>query len=169
MNTAKVLTGLDLFKENYWKKLKGYRLALLSNQASVDCNITPTRTVISKLLPDHLKLLFGPQHGMGGEDQDNMVETDHSYEMEMGIPVFSLYSKTREPSKETLDLIDIIIIDLQDVGTRVYTFVSTMLNCLKTAAINGKKVVLLDRPNPLGGDIFEGNLLKKELYSFVGV
>lgn len=165
---ARVLTGLDLFKEDYWKKLKGLRLGLLSNQASLDCNLAPAKTVISRLLPGQTKLLFGPQHGHGGEDQDNMVETGHSHDAELNIPVFSLYSKTRKPSRELLDMIDILIIDLQDVGTRVYTFASTMVNCLKAAAQNGKRVIIFDRPNPLGGEIIEGNLLKNELFSFVG-
>ncbi|MDP6180472.1 MAG: DUF1343 domain-containing protein, partial [Desulfatiglandales bacterium] len=84
------------------------------------------------------------------------------------IPVFSLYSQIRKPLPEMLDPIDILIIDLQDVGTRVYTFSSTMLNCLKAASESGKKVVVLDRPNPLGGEIVEGNSLRPELYSFVG-
>ena len=166
---SKVQTGLDHFRDDYWKTLKGYRLGLLSNQASLDSGLTPAKTVISKLLPGQLRLLFGPQHGHGGEDQDNMIETDHSHDIDTGIPVFSLYSDTRNPAEEILDMIDVIIIDLQDVGTRVYTFASTMLNCLKAAAQTGKKVIILDRPNPLGGEIVEGNLLEKDLYSFVGV
>jgi uncharacterized protein YbbC (DUF1343 family) len=165
---SKVATGLDRFREGYWKELKGYRLGLLSNQASLDSQLTSAREIISRLLPGQLKALFGPQHGHEGEDQDNMVETDHSRDRELNISVFSLYCQVREPSPEMLDLIDILIIDLQDVGTRVYTFASTMLNCLKAASKAGKKILILDRPNPLGGQIVEGNLLKPELYSFVG-
>jgi uncharacterized protein YbbC (DUF1343 family) len=97
-----------------------------------------------------------------------MVETNHSYDKELKIPIFSLYSKQREPLPEMLDPIDVLIIDLQDVGTRVYTFASTMLNCLKAASNSGRKVLILDRPNPLGGEMLEGNLLRRELYSFVG-
>ncbi|MBW2610033.1 MAG: DUF1343 domain-containing protein [Deltaproteobacteria bacterium] len=164
----KVSTGLDIFREEYWKKLKGYRLGLLCNQATLDSQLTPAKEIISQLLPGQLKALFGPQHGYGGEDQDNMVETDHTSDRELKIPIFSLYSKDREPLPEMLDLIDVLIIDLQDVGTRVYTFASTMLNCLKVAAGSGKKILILDRPNPLGGKIVEGNLLQPELYSFVG-
>ena len=115
-----------------------------------------------------MKALFGPQHGYGGEDQDNMVETGHSTDKAANIPVFSLYSETRVPLPHMFDMIDFLIIDLQDVGTRVYTFVSSMLNCLKAAATHGRKVLVLDRPNPLGGQIVEGNLLQPELYSFVG-
>jgi uncharacterized protein YbbC (DUF1343 family) len=96
------------------------------------------------------------------------VETDHSFDPSLHVPVFSLYSRDREPMPEMLDLIDVLLIDLQDVGTRVYTFSSTMLACLRAAARAGKRVVVLDRPNPLGGEIVEGNLLKPELYSFVG-
>jgi uncharacterized protein YbbC (DUF1343 family) len=163
-----VLTGLDRFRTGYWKKLKGCRLGLLANQASCDSRLDTTRDVISKLLPGQLKALFGPQHGYGGEDQDNMIETTHSADRTLGIPVFSLYADKREPLPHMLEMIDMLIIDLQDVGTRVYTFASTMLNCLKAAARNNRKVLVLDRPNPLGGKTVEGPLLKPQLYSFVG-
>ncbi len=163
-----VLNGLDVFQQDYWKKLQGRRLGLLSNQASLDRHLKSSKEVISSLLPDQLKVLFGPQHGYGGEDQDNMVETNHALDRELNIPIFSLYSRVREPSDQVLDLIDVLIIDLQDVGTRVYTFASTMLNCLRAMAGLSKKVLILDRPNPLGGEFVEGNLLKPELYSFVG-
>ena len=164
----RVLNGLDVFQRDYWKKLRGRRLGLLSNQASLDRHLKSSKEVISRLLPDQLKVLFGPQHGYGGENQDNMVETKHAFDRDLNIPIFSLYSKVREPSKEVLDLIDVLIIDLQDVGTRVYTFASTMLNCLRVMAGSSKKVLILDRPNPLGGKFIEGNLLRPELYSFVG-
>jgi len=164
----RVCPGLDMLGEEYLKNLKGRRLGLLSNQASLDFRLRPAKAVISELLPGQLKALFGPQHGHGGEDQDNMVETDHAFDPGLQVPVFSLYSRTREPTPDMLDLIDVLLIDLQDVGTRVYTFPSTMLACMRAGARAGKKVVILDRPNPLGGEIVEGNLLKPELYSFVG-
>lgn len=163
-----ILTGLDRIREGQWKRLRDKRLGLLANQASLDRRLNTAAEVIDRLLPGRLKALFGPQHGYGGEDQDNMVETDHSCDLKSGRPVFSLYSETREPLPHMLEMIDILIIDLQDVGTRVYTFASTMLNCLKAAARHDKKVMVLDRPNPLGGEVVEGNLLKKDLYSFVG-
>jgi uncharacterized protein YbbC (DUF1343 family) len=164
----RVCPGLDVLKEEYRKKLKGCRLGLLSNQGSLDLRLRSAEAVVSETLPGQLKALFGPQHGHGGEDQDNMVETDHSFDPSLHVPVFSLYSQDREPMPEMLDLIDVLLIDLQDVGTRVYTFSSTVLACLRAAARAGKRVVVLDRPNPLGGEIVEGNLLKPELYSFVG-
>lgn len=165
---AYVQTGIDLICEGQWKRLRGYRLGLLSNQASLDSRLKASWEVISGLLPGQLKALFGPQHGFTGEDQDNMVETDHSYQKGLGIPVFSLYADKRAPLPQMLEMIDVLIIDLQDVGTRVYTFPSTVLNCLEAAARGGRKVLLLDRPNPLGGEVVEGNLLRPELYSFVG-
>jgi uncharacterized protein YbbC (DUF1343 family) len=163
-----VSTGLDRICEGEWKKLKGYPVGLLANQASLDSKLNTAREVIEKHLPGQLKALFGPQHGYGGADQDNMVETDHSSDEISNIPIYSLYAGTREPLDHMLDDLDVLIIDLQDVGTRVYTFAPTMLNCLKAAARCGKKVLVLDRPNPLGGDVVEGNLLKPDFYSFVG-
>ena len=165
---SRVATGLDIFRDHYWKKLKGCKLGLLSNQASLDNRFQSAKEIIAQLLPGQLKTLFSPQHGYSGQDQDNMVETNHSYDRELKIPIFSLYSKQREPLPEMLDPIDVLIIDLQDVGTRVYTFASTMLNCLKAASKSGRKVLILDRPNPLGGEMLEGNLLRPELFSFVG-
>ncbi|MFH1351066.1 MAG: DUF1343 domain-containing protein [Pseudomonadota bacterium] len=165
---GRIATGLDRFREEYWKHLKGARLGLLSNQASLDGQLKSAKEIIEQVLPGRLKALFGPQHGHEGGEQDNMVETDHSYDEELALPVFSLYSKEREPVPEMLELIDVLMIDLQDVGTRVYTFASTMLECLKAAGRSGKKVLVLDRPNPLGGEIVEGNLLRPEFTSFVG-
>jgi len=163
-----VATGLDILRDGYWERLKGQRLGLLTNQASVDAHLRPAKWVIAKLLPGRLKALFGPQHGHEGEDQDNMIETDHTVDQDLNIPIYSLYSRVREPSAEMLDRVDTLIVDLQDVGTRVYTFASTMLNCLRAVSRYGKKVLILDRPNPLGGDLVEGNLLKPEFHSFVG-
>ena len=164
----RVQTGLDLVWEGQWKQLKGHKLGLLANQASLDSRLIGAKEIIANLLPGQLKALFGPQHGYGGEDQDNMVETGHSHDNELKVPVFSLYADKREPLPYMLEMVDILIIDLQDVGTRVYTFASTMLNCLRGAARAGKKVIVLDRPNPLGGEVLEGNLLQSELFSFVG-
>jgi uncharacterized protein YbbC (DUF1343 family) len=165
---SKVATGLDVFGDEAWKQRGKHRLGLLSNQASLDSRYATAKSVISNRLPGRLKVLFGPQHGPDGEDQDNMIETGHSRDSELNLPVFSLYSEVREPSQEMMGLIDSLVVDLQDVGTRVYTFASTLLGCMKAAGRSGKTVIVLDRPNPLGGERVEGNLLKPELYSFVG-
>ena len=165
---ATVSLGLDIFRDEYWTQLKGYNIGLLSNQASLDSRLRPAKEVIAGLLPGQLKALFGPQHGFGGEEQDNMIETGHAFDRELNVPLFSLYSQVREPSPEMLDSVEILVIDLQDVGTRVYTYTSTMLGCLRAAANLGKRVIILDRPNPLGGDVIEGNLLRPEMFSFVG-
>jgi uncharacterized protein YbbC (DUF1343 family) len=164
----KVMTGIDWFQAGSWKRLRGLRLGLLSNQASVDSDLHSTKTVIAELLPGHLKALFGPQHGHGGEDQDNMIETQDDFDRTLRVPVRSLYATTRTPLPHMLEEVDALIIDLQDVGTRVYTFAATVLNCMKASSVSGKKVVVLDRPNPLGGEMVEGNLLRTELFSFVG-
>jgi uncharacterized protein YbbC (DUF1343 family) len=165
---ARIYTGLDRFKHEYWKQFKGQSLALLANQASVDRNLRNTKEVVSSLLPGQIKFLLGPQHGFWGEDQDNMIETEDSLDSELQIPVISLYGSKIERLSHVLENIDTLIIDLQDVGTRVYTFISTMLQCLKEAAKAGIKVYIMDRPNPLGGAIVEGNLLRTKFTSLVG-
>lgn len=165
---GRVSPGLDVFRDEHWRRLRGQRLGLLSNQASLDSRLVHAKHVIAELLPNHLKALFGPQHGHAGAEQDNMVETAHSHDDDLQIPVFSLYSETREPLDDMLTLIDTLIVDLQDVGTRVYTFAATMLNCIRAGSRLGKNILVLDRPNPLGGEIVEGGLLKKGYHSFVG-
>lgn len=163
-----VLPGLDVFGQGSWRAFSGRRLGVLANQASVDRSLRTTAQVVQERLPGCLTALFGPQHGYGGEDQDNMVETSDTDDPRLGIPVFSLYSETREPLPHMLDRIDLLLVDLQDVGTRVYTFASTVKNCLRACAKQGKGVVVLDRPNPLGGNRTEGNVIDPDYFSFVG-
>lgn len=167
MKTIKL--GIEKLIETAPKWLREKRIGLLVNQASVDSHLCSTAYLLLQQYPNNIKALFGPQHGIEGEKQDNMVESHDFTHPQLNIPVFSLYGVTRIPTREMLEHIDILIIDLQDVGTRVYTFISTMAYCLKAARQHGKKVVILDRPNPIGGDKVEGNLLKEEFRSFVGV
>jgi len=164
----KILTGLDLVAHGEMDALMGLNLGLLANQASLDSSLNHAADIISTKLPGSLKALFGPQHGFGGHDQDNMIETAHGHDKGLDIPVFSLYARAREPLDWMLDEIDAIVVDLQDVGTRVYTFAATMLGCMRTAARLSKKIIILDRPNPLGGNTLEGNVLSNDLISFVG-
>jgi uncharacterized protein YbbC (DUF1343 family) len=159
---------LDVFGDTGWKDFRGAGLGLLCNQASLDRGLRPGPYVVAGVLPGALKAIFGPQHGYGGEDQDNMVETGHGYHPELRVPIFSLYADKREPTAEMLETIDVLLVDLQDVGTRVYTFPSTLLNCMRAAAASGCRVVVLDRPNPIGGSSVEGNLLAPDMHSFVG-
>lgn len=148
---------------NHWG-----RCALLCNQASVTQNFVTAWSLLQEILGDRLKAFFGPQHGFHATVQDNMIETGHSTTGPFGKPVYSLYSETREPLAEMLEDIDTIVVDLQIVGCRVYTFKYTIAGCLRAARKYGKRVVVLDRPNPLGGTQIEGRLLHHEAKSFVG-
>ncbi|THB73579.1 MAG: DUF1343 domain-containing protein [Desulfobacteraceae bacterium] len=144
------------------------RIGLLANPASLDRNFVHASVWLDRCYPNQLTALFSPQHGFYGEKQDNMIESDHIEHPVFKIPVFSLYSETRKPTQNMFDLIDILFIDLQDVGTRVYTFIYTISYCLEMAASMNKRVIILDRPNPLGGVVTEGNVLDPEWSSFVG-
>ena len=163
-----VQTGLERFIESPPKWISGCRLGLLCNPASVDRNFRHSRELINLRMPGQLAALYSPQHGFFAEKQDNMIESGDIIDPVLKIPVFSLYGQTRIPTKKMFEPIDILIIDLQDVGTRVYTFIYTMSYCLEAAKKFGKKVVVLDRPNPVGGSVVEGNCLSSECKSFVG-
>ncbi|MFH2124650.1 MAG: DUF1343 domain-containing protein [Pseudomonadota bacterium] len=149
--------------------LEGKRLGLLSNQASTDRNLVHARLLLQRRFGCRLTCLFSPQHGFFCEKQDNMIESDHQTDQVTGLPLFSLYGESRRPSKAMFDHLDILLIDLVDVGTRVYTFLYTMAYCLEAAAEHGKQVMVLDRPNPVGGVAVEGNILQPECASFVGL
>jgi uncharacterized protein YbbC (DUF1343 family) len=165
---SRIQTGLENFISSPPKWVFGNRFGLLCNPASVDQNYCHAGELIHRKFPDQLKALYSPQHGFFSEKQDNMIESDDTIHPFLKIPVYSLYGKTRIPDKNMLDPIDILIIDLQDVGTRVYTFIYTMSYCLEAAKKFGKKVIVLDRPNPVNGRMVEGNLLTPEFASFVG-
>lgn len=162
-----VKLGLENFLQQSSKKFRGVRLGLLCNQASVDKNLKHASELIFQNKDLKVTAFLGPQHGIRGEKQDNMQETEDFIDPRFKIPVFSLYSHTRIPTQKMLDTFDVLLIDLQDIGTRIYTFMYTMENCLRACKEAGKKVVVLDRPNPIGGCV-EGNLLQMEYRSFVG-
>ena len=163
-----VKTGLENLFDHPKADLKNYRLGLLCNPSSVDRQFVHARMIINTLYPKQLKALYSPQHGFYAEKQDNMIESPDMVDPLLNIPVFSLYGDTRIPTHSMFELIDVLVIDLPDVGTRVYTFSTTISYCLEAAVKYGKKVLLLDRPNPLGGDLVEGNILNSEYSSFVG-
>ena len=148
--------------------LAGARVGLVANPASVDHALRHIADRIAEQPGVTLAALFGPQHGFHADVQDNMIETGHARHPRLGIPVHSLYSDTREPTAEMLAGLDALVIDLQDVGTRVYTYAYTMANCLRAARRVGLRVVVCDRPNPIGGEAVEGPVLDPAYASFVG-
>ena len=164
----RVHSGLENFITSPPSWVQGCRLGLLCNPASVDAKLRHVRDLIACKLPGHLTAMYSPQHGFYAEKQDNMIASDDMIDPVLKIPVFSLYGTTRIPTKRMFDPIDILIIDLQDAGTRVYTFIYTMAYCLEAAQKYGKKVLVLDRPNPINGAVIEGNCLAPEYASFVG-
>lgn len=149
-------------------RLAGRRVGVVSNPASVDGAFRHVVDRIAARPGVTLAALFGPQHGFHADAQDNMVETAHARHPRLGAPIHSLYSDTREPTAAMLDGLDLLVIDLQDVGTRVYTYVYTMANCLRAARRRGLPVVVCDRPNPIGGEAVEGPVLDPAFASFVG-
>ena len=164
----KVATGLQRVAEGRCHEVFEGRLGLLCNQASVDGEIRHAKEIFASIFPGRLTALFSPQHGFFADKQDNMVESDDILDPTLGIPVFSLYGESRSPLPHQLELIDTLVVDLQDVGCRVYTFVWTMLLAMEACSRAGKRMVVLDRPNPIGGAV-EGNLLRPQLTSFVGL
>ena len=164
-----VSTGLERFIRNRPSWARGRRLGLLCNQASVDARLRHARFLVDEAFPGSLKAIFSPQHGLFSEKQDNMKESEDLLDERLKIPVFSLYSEKRAPTRRQLEGIDLLLIDLQDCGTRVYTYIWTMLLAMRACAKNGVSVAVLDRPNPIGGEDVEGNLLESELFSFVGM
>ena len=148
--------------------IAGRRVALVCNPASIDQAFVHSADRLANTADITFAAIFGPQHGFRSDVQDNMIETAHAQDARRRVPVFSLYSETREPTAEMLRDVDVLVVDLQDVGTRVYTYVYTMANCMRAAARHGVRVVVCDRPNPVGGVKVEGPLLDPRWTSFVG-
>lgn len=163
----RVSTGLMQLAARPPRRLKGARLGLLCHPAAVTPELTPAWRAMATALPHGLKTLFGPQHGFLGDKQDNMVESAHATHPGLGVPIYSLYGDTRRPSPEMLTGLDVLLVDLVDVGCRVYTFFSTLVACLEECAAAGVALWVLDRPNPLGRGS-EGPILGPGLGSFVG-
>lgn len=163
-----VKTGLDRMGRCWPRRLRGLRLGLVAHPASVDRGLGHAVRKFSESGAFRLAALFGPQHGFLGHTQDNMVEWQGYRDVRSGLPVFSLYGRTRKPTSRMLDGLDVLAIDLQDVGARYYTFIWTMDLAMEAADAAGLPVVVLDRPNPLGGVLTEGPVLKPEWASFVG-
>ena len=149
-------------------RLEGQRVGIVCNHASVDASF---RHVVDRLTEAEgvtLAAIFGPQHGFRSDVQDNMIETAHGQDAQRRVPVYSLYSETREPTAQMLRGLDVLVVDLQDVGARIYTYIYTLANCLRAAKRHGVPVLVCDRPNPIGGVAVEGATLVPGFESFVG-
>lgn len=169
MTPATVRNGLDrLVSGEVGAHLKGAPAGLIMHPASVTVDL---RASVDAMLSAgcSLRCLFGPQHGARGEKQDNMIESGHYVDGVTGLPVHSLYSDVRQPTAEMLAGLEVLFFDLQDVGVRVYTFVWTMALAMEACARAGVRFVVLDRPNPVGGEVIEGPVLRSGYESFVGL
>ncbi|MBV9215223.1 MAG: DUF1343 domain-containing protein [Acidobacteria bacterium] len=161
--------GIERLLNERLDLIRGKRVGLVCNQASVLPDSFRHEADVFHEHPDvNLTTLFGPQHGIRGDVQYNMIETPHVRDERTGIMVYSLYSEVREPTEEMLADVDTIVVDLQDVGCRIYTFIYTMANCMYAAAKFDKRVIVCDRPNPIGGGTVEGTITEHEFKSFVG-
>ena len=149
------------------RPLAGKRIALLAHPASVTQDLTHTLDALAGLPGIKLSAAFGPQHGLRGDKQDNMMESPDFIDPELGIPVFSLYGEVRRPTDAMMDTFDVLLVDLQDLGCRIYTFITTLRYVLEAAAAHQKTVWILDRPNPVGRPV-EGLTLREGWESFVG-
>lgn len=166
---ADVKTGIDILRETKFRVLNDSSIGLLVNQASVDKNIDHDIDILSKEKNFKLKSLFGPQHGLYGQTQDNMIEWTSFRDRSTGLPVYSLYGDHRRPTDEMLEGIDTLVVDLPDVGSRYYTFLWTAKLCMEACAQKRIRMIVLDRPNPIGGEIIEGPILDPDYMSFVGL
>ncbi len=164
-----IKTGLAVLVEDGCASLRGRRVGLLTHPASVDAGLRSAVSLLHAAADVDLRVLLGPQHGLRGETQDNMIEWEGFKDPATGLPVHSLYGEHRRPTAAMLADMDVLVIDLQDIGSRYYTFIWTMLLCLEACAEHGRQVMILDRPNPLGGTTVEGSLLDSGYTSFVGL
>jgi uncharacterized protein YbbC (DUF1343 family) len=164
---TRVRTGLDQLLRRP-SVLRGLRLGLVANPASVTRGLEHGAIALARTQGLRLRVLFGPEHGVWADAQD-LVEVGDTRDPRTGLPVWSLYGRTRVPTPEMLAGIDAVVFDMQDVGARYYTFAYTLLHVLEACAREGRRVVVLDRPNPLGGVAVEGNILDPAFASFVGL
>src|SRR5690242_16414140 len=164
---ATIRLGSDLLFSS--GRLKGARVGVVCNHASVDRGFRHVIDRVAAAEEVTLAAIFGPQHGFRSDVQDNMVETPHRDDARRRIPVYSLYSETREPTADMLRDLDALVVDLQDIGARIYTYIYTMANCLRAAAKHRVQVIVCDRPNPIGGQAVEGATLRRGWESFVGL
>ena len=164
-----VKTGLNILLDSKLELLDGERVGLIVNPASINSRFEHAADLFHQHPQINLTALFGPQHGIRGETQDNMIEWQTFRDKRTALPAYSLYGETRKPTPAMLADVEVLIFDIQDVGTRVYTFIYTMALAMEAARECGKRFIVLDRPNPIGGVQTEGNFLEPEFQSFVGM
>ncbi len=164
----RVVLGVENFLQNFKYLVKNKRVGLVTNPSGVDSKLNSTADLLHQDPEVNLTALFGPEHGIRGAIYAGEHVKDE-LDPHTGLPVFSLYGRHRKPTPEMLDKVDVILIDIQDIGIRAYTYIYTMALVMEAAAENNKQVIVLDRPNPLGGVKLEGNLLEKGFESFVGM
>jgi uncharacterized protein YbbC (DUF1343 family) len=163
-----VITGLESILSKLPVSVKGKRTGILCHSSSITSDFRHITEVFFNHTECKLSAIFGPQHGLYGQTQDNMIEWQSQMHPQYKVPLFSLYGENRKPTPAMLDEIDVLIIDLQDVGARLYTYIWTVKLCMEACSERGIPVVVLDRPNPVGILPFDGPILKKEFFTFVG-
>lgn len=160
--------GIEVFMEQHIQKYKGKRLGLVTNMTGVTSRLKPTIDVLFQHSDVQLTALYGPEHGIRGDGREGEA-IDSFVDPYTGVPVYSLYGKAKKPTPEMLKEVDVILFDLQDIGARYYTYIYTMAYVMEACGELGIPLIVLDRPNPIGGDAVEGNLLKSDCSSFVGL
>lgn len=165
-NKITIKTGIEVLKEQNFKILEGKRVGLITNPTGVDNNLVSTVDILFNAPNVNLVALYGPEHGVRGDIHAG-DKVDSSVDSNTGLPVYSLYGATRKPTPEMLKDIDVLVYDIQDIGCRSFTYISTMGVAMEAAAENGKEFIVLDRPNPLGGNRVEGCLVEDGFISFV--
>ncbi|SHG46907.1 exo-beta-N-acetylmuramidase NamZ family protein [Ornithinibacillus halophilus] len=160
--------GLDVFLENDYKQFKGQRIGLVTNMTGVNERLIPSIDLFHEHPEIELTALYAPEHGIRGDAKEG-EKVESTIDPYTGLPVFSLYGATRKPTKDMLEPVDVLVFDLQDIGSRYYTFIYTMAYVMEACKENGKQFVVLDRPNPVSGTKMEGNLVEEDVRSFVGL
>lgn len=163
-----VITGLESIIDKFPPALKGKRIGILCHAASITRKYDHITEIFFHTADCRLTAIFGPQHGIHGQTQDNMIEWQSEQHPVFNIPLFSLYGENRKPTARMLEEIDVLLIDLQDAGTRIYTYIWTVKLCMEACSEAGIPIWILDRPNPAGCLPFDGPVLKKEYFTFVG-
>ena len=164
--SAQVMTGIEVLRDHHFSELQGKRVGLVTNPSGVDHNLTSTVDILYNAPGVKLVALYGPEHGVRGNAHAGDAVSD-AVDAKTGVKMYSLYGKTHKPTPEMLKDIDVLVYDIQDIGCRSYTFYATMGMCMEACAENGKEFMVLDRPNPLGGNKVEGNVVEDGYFSMV--